>query len=224
MSRLIATLLISAAAVCSARAADLPLAPPPVEPLPAPMQAFDWSGFYGGLNLGYGWGDFSRHRSTGGHAQGVIGGGQVGANFQWDNFVGGFETDIQGADIEGKTRSNRRTVALRSYIQPFGTARARIGVAFDQLLVYGTGGLAYAGVDNRLRIFNRHDTDDGVQIGWTAGGGLEWALDPHWSIKAEYLFADLGDKRYSFKVAGQRTHERVSYDQHLARVGLNYRF
>jgi outer membrane immunogenic protein len=227
MRNILAITAVAALASGGALAADLPTLPPPaVAAAPEAAPALhDWSGFYGGLNLGYSWGQFDLPRSgRGGDGQGVIGGAQAGVNFQWDNIVAGFETDIQGADVEGRNRRFGGTYALRSYIQPFGTARGRVGVAFDRVLAYATGGFAYANVENKLRIFNFKDTQSDLQIGWTTGAGLEYAFDDHWSVKAEYLYVDLADKKYRFDVRGETVRQKVGVDQHIARVGLNYRF
>lgn len=227
MNRLLATLLVCSASIGAAQAADLPfLASPPVsEAAPAVIDApVDWTGFYAGLNIGYDWGDVSLPHGSGGRARGVLGGGQVGVNYQMGDIVGGFEADIQGVDLHGKSTRFGGVYALRSYIQPLGTARARAGIAVDQMLIYATGGLAYAEVENKLRLFDRHSRDSDVQVGWTVGGGVEYAFDPNWSIKTEYLYADLGSKRYNFSLAGIGIRQMVSYDQHLFRVGLNYKF
>lgn len=227
MNRLLTTLLVCSASLGAAQAADLPFlaSPPVVEAGTAVIDApIDWTGFYAGLNVGYDWGDFSLPHGAGGNAHGVLGGAQIGVNYQVGDIVGGIEADIQGADVEGRTTRFGRVYALRSYIQPFGTARVRAGIAVDRVLVYATGGLAYAEVENKLRLFDRHRSDSDIQLGWTVGAGLEYALDPNWSIKAEYLYADLGSQRYNFRLGGAGIRQMVSYDQHLARVGLNYKF
>lgn len=229
MKQLFAAVLITAASVCAAAAADLPFLasppPPPDDGAVQPIeQAIDWSGFYGGLNIGYDWGRFSLPHGSGGGTNGVIGGGQVGANLQWGSVVGGIEADIQGTDIQARNRRFGGTYALRSYIQPLGTVRGRVGLAYDRILIYATGGLAYGDFEEKLRIGGQHDVDHAWRAGWTAGGGLEYALDPNWSIKAEYLYADLGTDRFRFNIGGAGVRQLVSYDQHLARVGLNYKF
>ena len=144
---------------------------------------------------------------------GFIGGGQVGYNWQWNKWlVLGVETDFQGSDIEGSRRRSPfldifgdiadedPNVFLEAHerLQWFGTARGRIGFApLCRLLVYATGGLAYGNVDYSANT----NFDNGItypvsftrtSLGWTVGGGLEYAISHHWSVKAEYLYYDLG--------------------------------
>lgn len=140
--------------------------------------ARDWTGFYAGINGGYGFGPDVR---------GFSGGGQLGYNYQLDRkWVVGAEADIQYNP------------------QPawWGTVRGRAGyLVMPDLLVYGTGGLAY---QLNSPPFNTH----GNTVGWTAGGGIEWAFTGNWSAKAEYLYVAPG--------GGQ--------DANVARLGLNYKF
>lgn len=125
----------------------------------------------------------------------------------------------------------------------FGTLRARLGLlATENLLVYGTGGLAYGNVSASTNVSETSCfptcttlTSAGVasstRAGWTAGGGLEWAIDRNWSIKTEYLYVHLGDLTYSnspltsggpFSIVN--TTSVAYFNSSIARVGLNYRF
>jgi outer membrane immunogenic protein len=145
---------------------------------------------------------------------GVTGGGQVGYNLQRGCFLFGVE-----ADISGSTASGADTAAPIRYITPtgsesynpgsyitshvdtdwFGTLRARLGyIPSPRLLFYGTGGLAY-GYSNFFATEaypgNQYlASTSGLQAGWVAGGGVEYAIGNHWSVKAEYLYCDLGTK------------------------------
>ncbi len=147
---------------------------------------------------------------------GVIGGGQFGFNWQFNNFVAGLEADIQGTTLSatakpfgsatepttGSLVSGQSTLSKNlSYL---GTVRARVGFLITPtLLVYGTGGLAYGGMTFTNGVFllstnaafpiaavsaNYGD----AHIGWTGGGGVEWMFMPNWSAKVEYLYYDLG--------------------------------
>lgn len=215
-----AALLLSAGGAC---AADLPYSPD--IPMIAAAPQYNWTGIYAGVHLGYGWGDVHRPGAGGGDADGVLGGAQLGASVQWGNFVAGIETDISGTGIQGTTSTPGGVTTMRSDLDYFGTLRGRAGFAFDRFLVYGTGGLAYAGLDNKLQVLGVGASDAGTQIGWTAGGGVEAAITPNWSVKVEYLYADLGKETYRFRnAAGVSANERVSYDQNLVRAGVNYKF
>jgi len=224
----VSKIALAAAAVVAfgsaANAADaiLPVPVPPVVVPPA-APAFDWSGFYAGVNLGYAFGqgydengdvlvDFNGNSYD--SINGLIGGVQVGSNFQFDGFVLGIEGDLQHSDAfqdEGDV-----AVALNY----FGTVRARAGVALDAFMPYVTGGLAfgegtiYAGGD---------DWATSSHIGWTAGAGVEAAVTDDMSIKAEYLYTDLGTQTYTFE-NGLYADEDAGLNFHTVRVGLNWHF
>jgi outer membrane immunogenic protein len=165
-------LLVTAAA----HAADLRRPPPPayVPPL------FTWTGFYVGLNAGYGFADDNtattvgqvainnstvadgaRPANVGLRPEGFIGGGQIGYNWQTGAFVTGIEADIQGADIEdsvtvvtvGRAFPGVRNNIFDQKLEYLGTVRGRIGYAWDRTLIYGTGGFAYGGVNNSVNFF-----------------------------------------------------------------------
>jgi outer membrane immunogenic protein len=182
---------------------------------------------------------------------GFIGGGQIGYNFQLNKWlVLGAEADFQGSDMEGDdTRSNFTDIFgvgngadtflfAHERTQWFGTARARIGFTpMCKLLIYATGGLAYGSVDYSANT----NFDNGVtypvkfsetNLGWTVGGGLEWALNHHWSVKAEYLYYDLGDESrtepqlFDGVPTGSGFAVRYHFDTtaNIVRGGLNYKF
>jgi outer membrane immunogenic protein len=174
-------------AAAAATAADLPAreAPPPA-PIIAAAPIFTWTGFYGGVNAGWGWrSDDEESVILGGATPGTLifpdngdggftGGAQIGYNYQIGSFVIGVETDIQWADTDEAEDVRFVPAGGGGIFVPgefdnnlsdwFGTVRARAGVAFDRVLIYATGGLAYS--------------DD--TTGWVAGGGVEWALPVNW--------------------------------------------
>jgi outer membrane immunogenic protein len=188
--------------------------------------------------------------------EGFIGGGQVGYNWQWNKWlVLGIETDFQGSDIEGNRRrspfldnggdiaNDDPAVFLEAHerIQWFGTARGRIGFApLCRLLIYATGGLAYGNVDYSAQTNFDNGTTYPVSFtktkaGWTVGGGLEYAISHHWSLKAEYLYYDLGDESRTqvqlFNGVPQTGtppvfHVRNNFDTtaNIVRGGLNFKF
>jgi len=196
----------------SVQAADLPSRKAPPDMVLPPV--FSWTGFYGGLNIG---GAFSSNAvnnllgpSSGGSARSVAGGAQVGYNYQISPLlVVGFENDFQGTGLASKNQIFG-TPSVR--VPWFSTGRARAGLALldSQLLVFGTAGFATGEVN---------DTGySKIRVGWTAGGGLEWAFMPKWSIKAEYLYSDIYKNIKSDGLA--ETHAKF----HTVRVGLNYHF
>src|SRR5689334_17255399 len=155
MRALLLSTVALAAVSTTALAADLPSrAAPPVAPVYAPV--FTWTGLYIGLNAGVGWADDTNvyitdtrppARTTSlsvGSDAGFVGGGQIGYNFQTGAFVFGLEADIQYADLTAKANWSGYTWwGNGGNSQYFGTVRARAGYAFDRVLVYVTGGLAY---------------------------------------------------------------------------------
>jgi outer membrane immunogenic protein len=173
-------------------------------PAPAAPAAFNWVGMYAGANLGYQWGSVS---SVPVDPAGVVGGVQLGYNWQGGQFVYGLETDIQvtGADD---------TFAPWKFSNPWwGSVRGRGGYAWNSFLFYGTAGLAYGDVEGQRNALS----EDKVQLGWTAGLGMEVALNPRWSAKAEYLYVDLGDRNFS--IVGN-----TGFTSNVLRFGVNYRF
>jgi outer membrane immunogenic protein len=224
---------IAAAALYSAPAlaADYP-----VKGSPAPM--FSWTGFYFGGEAGYGWGR-SHHfiTSSGGTStpyqiDGLTGGVTAGYNWQFNpNWVVGVETDFSLADIEGQGASGPGfgcgAVACKTNVDWFGTVRGRVGFTYGNALFYGTGGWAYGKVGAQLLNLCSGAGFCGNKDlgGWTAGGGLEYALDRNWSAKAEYLRVDLGNFVYATAPGGCGVSGCASVAKfNVVRIGLNYKF
>jgi outer membrane immunogenic protein len=193
-----------AALTCAAslaRAADLPRGPY----LPEPYGGYNWTGFYAGLNLGYDWGSVTNTNLS---PRGLFGGAQGGFNWQSGSFVLGGETDLQ---LSGASDN----VGPFKFSNPwFGTLRGRAGYALNNILFYGTGGLAYGGGTAELP----GQSESHGAIGWTAGGGLEVGLTRRWTVKAEYLYLDLGAQNYA--ITGL-SHEITA---NVGRFGANFRF
>jgi opacity protein-like surface antigen len=246
-----------------AQAADLPTTkgPPPAPPQPVPV--FTWTGAYSGSNIGVG---FLNGRAdpacinpagvslgTGCaiapsfqlNTAGFIGGAQSGYNLQYNNFVVGIETDIQGAGIQktssvtgtfpqvGGGTTGVGTITTTDRLNYFGTVRGRVGVAFDRTLLYATGGLIYGDVnDSYQRVFPAVSfvgSSDTVRFGAVVGAGVEYAFTEHWSGKIEGLYYDFGSHTL---LAGTlpagfnafQTGFRFRDNGEIARVGLNYKF
>ncbi|WP_292532472.1 outer membrane beta-barrel protein [Methylocystis sp.] len=213
-------------AVMSASAADLPSRkePPPVYIPPPPV--FTWTGIYVGLNLGGGWldrydyGNWFYPALTAPNAGGVIGGAQIGYNYQFTPlFVAGVETDFQGSSVGG---GNQLFGATRS-VGWFGTVRGRAGVSLlnSRLLLYGTGGFAYG--DLRLN-YGWLGSQARTGTGWTVGGGLEYAFLPNWSAKVEYLYANFGANYDPIYIAPVIVEIQQRAHLNTVRAGVNYRF
>jgi outer membrane immunogenic protein len=200
-----ASLTAMAVAAGAAVAADLPRGPAPYYSAPAMSGLYNWSGPYAGLNIGYEWGKVT---NTAGEPSGLMGGGQVGYNWQSGQFVFGAETDIQfsGADD---------TFAPWKFANPwFGTLRGRVGYAFNNILVYGTLGLAYGELKGTFLALDETRTE----VGWAGGVGAEYGFTPNWSAKVEYLYMDLASRSFSITGTDNGLHAN------LLRLGINYHF
>jgi outer membrane immunogenic protein len=170
-----------------------------------------WTGFYAGVNAGYGWADNGSNTPAGG-----FGGGQIGYNWQGaagnPRLVLGVEADLQISGIGG-TQSFQGV--RDSDLNYFGTVRGRVGYALGHSLVYATGGFAYGEVENHRHGFaSVSDT----QTGYVLGGGIEYKFNPTWSLKTEYQFLSL--EAGNTGALGFGTNDRS--EAHTVRAGLNY--
>jgi outer membrane immunogenic protein len=195
-----------AAASSAAFSADIPRGPSPYYSAPAATGSYyNWAGPYAGINIGYQWGKVVNNVTD---PSGIAGGLQGGYNWQSGQFVFGGETDLQvsGADD---------TFAPYKFSNPwFGTLRARAGMAMNNILFYGTFGLAYGGLEGELIGLSESKT----HIGWAAGLGMEIGFTPKWSAKVEYLYTDLSNRAYSI------TGVSNGLESNLLRFGINYHF
>lgn len=213
------------AAVGVAQAADLPVS---YSPVMSPVAvAFNWTGLYAGVHGGYAWGSASTAydnisapavdlKPSGGY-----GGAQIGMNYQLpQNFVIGLEADVSFGDIEDTADdplSPGDTITAKTEYS--GTVRGRLGYAFGRALVYGTGGLAWA--HTKVSASAGGISDAATVAGWTAGGGIEYALNNHWSVRAEYLHVGFGNHTW-FAADPWASTGDSSAD--TVRLGANYRF
>jgi len=244
----------------SADAADLPLpykAPQPVVP------AFSWTGFYGGVNLGGSWphgdnsgtlsgtggggGTFAAASTSSADLSGVIGGGQIGYNWQTGHLVLGLEADIEGssASATGSVGCGIAGCSMTGNpkVDALGTLRGRVGYAADSWLFYVTGGFAWEHITNTVTdttglgtatLFSTSTT----QGGYVVGIGAETAFAPHWTAGLEYLHIDPGTfTLFSgpvpssvlaiFGAGGGATatiNDSARMQNNIMRARLNYRF
>ena len=174
-----------------------------------PTNYSTWSGLYFGVNGGYAWTDEPVVFSIVGvrpTASGGLFGGQVGYNLQWTpDWVFGVEADLDWADIYGQTRVySPFEAAATQRIDVLGTLRGRVGYVLDDVLLYGTAGVAYGktelgsaasqtfgGLCDPLG-FCASTASAKWMVGWAAGVGFDWSFMPRWSFRSEYLHYDLG--------------------------------
>ena len=252
---LLAALMIGQPAL----AADLPsrtmTMPSPAVPL------FTWTGFHLGVNAGYttrrdrldgtipdlnavlpGAGQLALQKSGGG----FTGGGQLGYDYQFGanrGIVLGVEADLAYTDLDQTSAlpvppGLPLQATYKSRLDELGTIRGRLGYGFDRLLVYGTGGFAYGDASRTSTLvaggatIARVAVDD-FEVGYAAGGGLEYALPTMAmlatlpgtvTLRAEYLHYDLQQRSTPLSLFGQNTVVRMRNEGDLGRVGVNYKF
>ncbi len=241
MRNLILTAAAAFAFSAPACAADLSPRPYAAPPPPLPL----WTGFYIGANAGGGIGvassDFSVAGTTFASADnslsGAVAGGQLGYNWQSGPMVYGVETDIQWSNTKGTLSAPcaaglcglALTANYSQEVSWFGTLRGRVGYASGGWLLYATGGYAYgqlntdanASAPGASATFSAKDFIDG----WTAGGGIEVQVAPQWSVKGEYLFADLGRANHTVVFTGlPALTDSAHVTLNIVRAGVNFRF
>jgi outer membrane immunogenic protein len=237
-----AAILVLILAATSAWAADLPNTKE--APVPPPTPVFTWTGFYAGVNGGYGLDHVSFPYAVtlpsgsfvGGQSglteRGPLFGGQVGYNYEVKNVpiighaVVGVEADSDWANINGVatlgTAQGIETFGTR--IENFGSLRGRLGYNFDRLLLYVSGGVAYGTTENYYSVpgFSGSYTSTRLPLRFGAyGAGLEYGLTDNWSIKGEYMYTYIraGWNAYAPDVGYM---SRATF--HIVRFGLNYKF
>lgn len=217
--------LLAAAMALPSFAADMPgtFIQPAAGSYVAP---FGWTGLYIGVNGGYGFGssNWTNQQGTTGDfdINGAIAGGTIGYNLQTGVWVWGLEADLDYSWMKGSDSSGTGVcagVGCETKNTYLATGRGRIGYAFDRWLPYVTGGAAYGGIKMTP---NTGLTETKSRLGWTLGGGVEYAFLGAWSAKLEYLYVDLGKSTCSAGTCGIDTD--VKFKESIVRAGLNYRF
>jgi iron complex outermembrane receptor protein len=197
----------------------------------------DWTGVYLGVNGGYSFGGSDWSDSVTGTSSGSFGtsgfvfGGTLGANYQVGSLVFGVEGDGDLADSSGFGTFTNASLCAGGCLTNntwLATVRGRAGYAFDRFLVYGAAGAAFGDV---RASFSNDPASSVTKTGWAAGAGVEVALDPHWSAKAEYLFVDLGNGSCTSDCAIQNPNGppqipnvAVKFNESLVRAGIDYKF
>ncbi len=240
--------------------------------------SYNWTGFYAGLNVGFGWRDDPGYTTnltncvvggacgagglvfgnplnqalgsalgTGSTSSGAgfAGGVQAGYNWQSSGFLIGLEADVdyfqRGTSLAKTgivTTGDILTVTNQSNSNWIATIRPRVGLVWDRLLVYATGGAAFTRLEYRESMVTTLGASSGAfsvsqtKTGWTVGAGAEYALADRWSVRAEYLYAQFNGLAgtgglVSTVPAGFSnvfTGRTGTFNDNILRVGLNYRF
>jgi outer membrane immunogenic protein len=238
-SLVVASVLIGLGAASAAVAADLPLKARPMAAAPL----YNWTGCYLGANVGGGWtrlntarvldvsgvaapNDYGREKDSG-----VIGGGQVGCDFQTGNLVFGVGGSFDFGNIKGShALTDFPAFSEANNLKEIYTATGRIGYLWTpQFLGYLKGGAAF--IRERNQVFAPGgaliESASFMQPGMTIGIGAEWMFAPNWSVFAEYNYMwFLDDSARAFTLAGGGAGEVINVQQRAstALVGLNYKF
>jgi outer membrane immunogenic protein len=248
---------VAVAVAAPAFAADLPAAAPMSYKAPAYAAAYSWTGFYIGANLGGGFSTASDAptffnaagttvlvgTSTSTNLSGVIGGGQLGYNWQAGRFVFGLEADFDGSGERGSSNfvSAVGTTMTSHQENWFSTVRGRLGYAPDRWLFYVTGGVAFENLGHNTTFTPTGGANIPVggetvtRTGYVVGGGVETALWGNWTGGVEYLYIDTGNFNTSLPIGaalatafGAPTITSVTdtqrFQNNVIRAKLNLRF
>ncbi len=208
----------------AANAADLPRRHPmPAKAAPMYEAPYNWSGLYVGINGGGSWGRSTWDNAFGsGDADlsGGLVGGTLGYNYQMGQVVFGLEGDVDWSNIRGSTNAGAcPSGSCETRNSWLATARGRIGYAFDRVMPYVTGGVAFGDIKAEPAGLGSTTT---TKTGWTLGGGAEFAIAGPWTAKVEYLYVDLGKGDCGVGNCGVPTD--VGFKTNIVRAGVNFRF
>ncbi len=245
LSGVLGVTLTSVVALASANAADIYRAPDVVggyKDVPPVYVPLGWTGFYIGADIGGigvndsvfdrdGFGGVVPVRRSFNGGTDFFGGVDLGYNWQSGAFVFGIESDIGGFSINGnRTNAFGGTVNINASGGFYADITGRLGyLVAPNVLLYGKGGWAYADTNWSPRsnlVGNYVYNNTNGASGWTAGGGIEYKLNPNWSLKVEYLYFDLGANTETITNVG--TNIRYRFDNDLTansvKFGVNYSF
>lgn len=228
----LASLLLLASG--AAMAGDLPTRKGVLPPAPVLPEYYSWTGFYAGGQIGYSWAsDRTRFVALSGalagvafdyDTDGIVGGGHAGFNYQIGGFVLGVEGDVEGVDAKGGFNDALGTFRVSRDWQ--ASIRGRIGFAFDRFMIYGTGGAAFAEYNHRLSnpVTGASENAETSRGGWTAGGGVSYALTDQLIGGIEYRYTDFGRFSRFARSAflGLATEQETT--THAVRTSLSYKF
>jgi outer membrane immunogenic protein len=224
----------TALSICSAAAADLPPVPAPALTAPvayATGAIYNWSGFYIGGHVGGGfanssWSDpFTGANNTFNSGAGFLGGAQIGANVQFNALVLGVEGDFSYLGLKGSGTDSLGDT-IKTNTNWTSTVTGRVGAAFDRLLVYGKGGVAFAQDQISFTdVFPNSANTTLIRTGWTAGAGIEYGISKNWSAKIEYDYLGFGSRALNFTTPTTPLYtSNASLNVQEIKAGLNFRF
>lgn len=243
LNKVIGSMLGLAMMSTCALAADLPSRrAPPVYVPPPPLPVFTWTGLYVGGQVGYAFGHDQSEAdapglgglaAAGGSTSGIIGGAHVGYNYAVPAFGGlgaarlvfGVEGDVDGSSTSANYALGTVGTTLKHTIQ--GSGRGRLGIAIDRVLFYATGGVAVGGLSNSYAnsLNGLSDSSDRTRVGYTYGGGIEYAFSNNWSVRAEYRRTDFGKVTDNLvNSSGGGVNVRSREVENRVQAGFSYKF
>lgn len=175
-------------------------------------RTYNWNGIYAGIHSGAAFDRFDGAAKKSRNE--VLLGGQLGYNLQLGSMVFGMEGDMSMNGLGNS--SKQRGAGTGADMRYVSTLKARTGVAFDRVLIYGTGGLAYGSLKATDGLLSKTKS----KIGYVVGAGAEYGITDHLSAKLEYNYVSLGKQDFQFG----NTRSRIGVTEHLVKAGLNYRF
>ncbi|TGQ31848.1 outer membrane protein [Mesorhizobium sp. M00.F.Ca.ET.216.01.1.1] len=193
-------------------------------PMTAP--GFDWTGYYAGLQGGYGWGQSDITATEGApfavspDLDGGVIGGHVAGLWQFDQAVIGAQAELNYSTIDGTDQLGLGN-SFGTDIKWFGSLDAKAGFAMDRVLVYGVGGVAFAGIEtsqNAPTTFAKTRTN----VGWTVGAGIDYAMTNNIVVGAQYRYYDFGSEHYDAPDAFPDRDQKL--DLNTFSVRFSYKF
>ena len=216
-----------------AAAADLPPPAParaPVPPIAYAPALYNWTGFYigghaGGAFASSSWGDPFTAANNTFTSTGFLGGGQIGANYQLNLLVLGVEGDFSWTGLKG-TGTDSIGNTLNTNVNWTSTVTGRVGAAFDRVLVYGKGGVAFAHDQSTFTdLFANSASANLNRIGWTAGAGLEYGISRNWSARIEYDYLGFNSQALNFTTPTTPLYtSNAALNVQEIKAGVNFRF
>ena len=202
------------------------LAADPMADVPMTAPGFDWTGYYAGLQAGYGWGQSDITATQGApfsvspDLHGGFVGGHVAGLWQFDQAVIGGEAELNYSSIDGSEDAGAGG-SLGSDIQWFGSVNAKAGYAMDRLLVYGIGGVAFAGIETSQNAATAF-ADTRTKTGWTVGAGVDYAMTNNIVVGAQYRYYDFGSEHFDAPDDFQDRNQNV--DLNAFSLRFSYKF
>ena len=231
MKKLLFVIACMSALPTVGNAADLGSGPVYTKAQSSSAVPYNWSGFYVGAHIGYG---SSRAVSfvpavgvtNSNNAKGVLGGGQIGYNYQTGSWVFGIEGDYSAADVKLNQSGGPGGFTATIKNDFFATAAGRVAYAFDRLLIFGKGGAAWT--RDKLDVSNATGgtgTGRFDRTGWVAGAGIEYGILNNLSIKAEYNYLQFGNVTETLTTTGGllALPSIAKLSTHIVKLGVNFR-